>query len=197
MYPNQYPFQGSSGWKPEDGNKIVMLTGGPEPAPAKSFKLIAYAPGCQFATISVDDLASSDRQGQVACTRLDTIQFRGKADISAFAGKALQVRVFYGNELYRAFFREYGTIPPFSLGKADVAPDGSFTISLPDLAADPLSYEIKDDAYLYFDLVDGPNGRTVGLLATPSETWPNGGPLKVASSYPQVDFNVHWIGQRR
>src|SRR5215467_2930467 len=54
---------GSSIATPTEDNKIVIKTG-VEGKSAKSFKLIAYAPGCQFVTISVDDLASSSRQGQ-------------------------------------------------------------------------------------------------------------------------------------
>src|SRR6185437_6977300 len=52
---NQYFYRGelpSQGWVISDpeGNKTVVKTG-PEPEPAKSFKLIAYTPGCQLVTL--------------------------------------------------------------------------------------------------------------------------------------------------
>src|SRR5215470_9873442 len=47
---------------PIEENKIVIKTRAQE-KPAQSFRAIAYAPGCQFVTISVDDLAQSNRQG--------------------------------------------------------------------------------------------------------------------------------------
>lgn len=189
LYANRYPFQGSEAWKPADGNKIVMMTG-QERVPAKSFKLIAYAPGCQFVTITVDDLASSNRQGQFECTRLNSIQFNGRGNVSAFAGKALQVQVFYGRDLDQAFFGVSDPLTPFSLGKADVAPDGSFTISLPDLTADPLWSTIADDASLYFALIDGATGQHLAVLKPSSATSPKGGPLKVAPSYPEVELTL-------
>lgn len=194
LYLNEYPFQGSRSWKPADGNRIEMLTG-PEPVPAKSFKLIAYAPGCQFVTVSVDDLAFSNRQGEFECRRLSSIEFHGRADISDFVGKALQVEAFYGRDLGAAFFGKNTPVKPFSLGKVDVASDGSFTINLPDLVADPLWYTIEDDSNLYFALIDGANGQHLGTMGPSSDT--RGGPLKVAPSYPEVDFNVHPDVQRR
>src|ERR1700756_2629914 len=85
---------GSSIAQPTDDNRIVIKTG-VENKSAKTFKLIAYAHGCQFVTISIDDLASSSRQGQFECTRLNTVQFYGKASVPGFTDKALQVQVLY------------------------------------------------------------------------------------------------------
>ena len=188
FYPGAIPSQG---WSISDpaGNRTVVKTG-LIPEPAKSFKLIAYAPGCQLFAFSADLLASSNRQVQFMCTQLNTIQFSGKANISAFAEKALQVEVLYGCDWSRAFFGHEHTVTPFSLGKADIAPDGSFTISLPDFAADPLWSTVANDASLYFYLVDGANGQRLGALRPSSDLSPNGGPLKVAPSYPRVAFTV-------
>jgi hypothetical protein len=165
------------------GNKVVVKTG-PELEPAKSFKLIAYSPGCQLFAFSADVLASSNRQVQFTCTQLNTIQFSGKANVSAFAGKELQVEVLYGCDWSRAFFGQEHTVTPFPLGKADIAPDGSFTIILPDFAADPLWSTVANDASLYFYLVES-NGQHLSALKPSSDISPNGGPLKVAPSIPR------------
>jgi len=191
---NQYFYRGelpSQGWVISDpeGNKTVVKTG-PEPEPAKSFKLIAYTPGCQLVTLSVDDLASSDRQGQIKCTHLNTIQFRGKVNVSPLVGKTLQVEVLYGCDWARAFFGTSTAVTPFSLGKVDIAPNGSFTISLPDFPVDPLWSTVAKDASLIFYLVDRASGQRLGTMKPSSDTSPNGGPLKVGPSYPLVSFSV-------
>src|SRR5215469_15208432 len=110
---------GSSIAQPTDDNKIVIKTG-VDNKPGKTFKLIAYAPGCQFVTISIDDLASSTRQGRFECTRLNTVQFYGKASVPGLADKALQVQVLYSCDWAGGFFGMVGTVSPFTLGKADI-----------------------------------------------------------------------------
>ena len=180
---------GSSIATPTDDNKIVIKTG-MEGKSAKSFKLIAFAPGCQFVTISVDDLASSSRQGQFECTRLNTVQFFGNANVSAFSDKALQVQVLYSCDWAGAFFGMTGTVSPFALGKADIATDGSFTISLPDFSADPLWDSRSSNATLMFVAADSRNGQPLATLKVASDSAAKGGELKVASSYAPVAFTV-------
>src|SRR5215470_14650454 len=130
-FPREFGGFESSIAAPTDDNKIVIKSAA-QGSPAKTFKLIAYAPGCQFVTISVDDLSASNRQGEFRCTRLNAVQFYGKADVSAFAQKALHVEVLYNCEWAGDFFGMKGAFSPFSVGKAPIDFDGSFTISLPD-----------------------------------------------------------------
>jgi len=179
---------GSSIAQPTDDNKIVIKTG-VEGKSAKTFKLIAYAPGCQFVTINVDDLASSSRQGQFECTRLNTVQFFGKANVSAFAEKALQVHVLYSCDWASAFFGMIGTVSPLSLGKADIASDGSFTFSLPDFSADPLWDSRSNNATLMFMAFDSHNGQPLATLKVAADSTAKAG-LKVAPSYAPVEFTV-------
>jgi hypothetical protein len=180
---------GSSIAQPTDDNKIVIKTGVAGKS-AKGFKLIAYAPGCQFVTISVDDLASSSRQGQFECTRLNTVQFFGNANLSAFSDKALQVQVLYSCDWAGAFFGMTGTVSPFALGKADIATDGSFTISLPDFSADPLWNSRSNNATLMFVAADSHSGQPVAELKVASDSKAKGAGLKVASSYAPIEFTV-------
>src|ERR1700756_4836702 len=53
-------LQSSSSAKPDD-NQIVIKTD-VEGKAAKSFRAIVFSPGCQFATISADNLSTSNRQ---------------------------------------------------------------------------------------------------------------------------------------
>jgi hypothetical protein len=180
---------GSSVAQPTDDNKIVIKTG-VENKSAKGFRLIAYAPGCEFVTISVDDLASSSRQGQFECTKLNTVQLFGHANVAAFSDKALQVQVLYGCDWAGGFFGMIGTVSPFTLGKADIASDGSFTISLPDFSADPLWDSRSNNATLMFLAADSRNGQPLAALKVASPGGAKGGGLKVAPTYAPVDFAV-------
>jgi hypothetical protein len=180
---------GASIAAPTEDNKIVIKTGVAGKS-AKTFKLIAYAPGCQFVTISVDDLTSSSRQGQFECTKLNTVEFFGKANISAFADKALQVQVLYSCDWAGAFFGMTGTVSPFALGKADIATDGSFTITLPDFSADPLWDSRSSNATLMFVAADSRNGQPLAPLKVASDSAAKGAGLKVAPSYAPVQFTV-------
>lgn len=178
---------GSSVAKPTDDNKIVIKTG-IEGKSAKSLKLIAYAPGCQFVTITVDDLASSNRQGTFECNKLDTVEFFGKADVSALAGKALDVQVLYACDWAAQFFAQGATaVSPFSLGKAQIASDGSFVVDLPDFSADPLWSSLTSNARLTFFAVDASSGHPIAALRTIDES-STGGWIKVAAGYPHVQF---------
>lgn len=180
---------GSSIAQPTDDNKIVIKTG-VEGKSAKSFKLIAYAPGCEFVTISVDDLASSSRQGQFECTRLNTVQFFGKANLSAYAEKALQVQVLYSCDWAGAFFGMSGTVSPFNLGKTDIATDGSFSFSLPDFSADPLWGTRSNNATLMFIAGDSSNGQPLATLKVAGDSPAKAGALKVAPTYAPVEFTA-------
>src|SRR5215467_8765274 len=66
-----------------DDDRIVVKTG-VEGRPARGIRAIVFSPGCQFATISADDLASSSRQADFHCLKLATTPLHGKADISRF-----------------------------------------------------------------------------------------------------------------
>jgi hypothetical protein len=173
-----------------DDNKIVIKTAFLQGKPAKTLKLIAYAPGCQFVTISVDDLAASNRQGEFKCTPLNPVQFYGKADISRFAEKALQVSVLYNCEWAGDFFGVHGAFSPFSVGRAKIDFDGSFTISLPDFSSDPLWDSLSNKATLMFVVGDGATGHSLAALRPVSDSAAKGGGLKVAPGYPQVEFRI-------
>src|SRR5262249_14413645 len=116
--------------------------------------------------------------------------FFGKANVSAFAEKALQVQVLYSCDWAGAFFGMTGTISPLTLGKADIASDGSFTISLPDFSADPLWDSRSSNAALLFLAADSHNGQPLAALKVASDNAAKGRGLKVASSYAPVEFTV-------
>lgn len=171
------------------GSKIIIRTDH-ENKVATSFKAIAYAPGCQFVTISVDDLTVT-REGQFECQKLSTTPLRGSIPTSALQGKDFQVEVLYVCDWAQQFFNlSHAAISPFVLTKVAVAADGTFTIDLPDFASDPSWSSFSSDASLKFYLVDPATGSPVSELAPPA-SFSTGNNLKVGINYPgEMQFTV-------
>lgn len=181
--------QASSIAKPDD-NKIMVQTD-VAGKPARGFRAILYSPGCQFAAITADDLSTSTRQAEFQCQKLATNPLHGKADVSRFSGKQLQVEALYVCRWAGQFFHMPGlAISPFSMGKTKVQDDGTFSLNLPDFSADPLWANLSKNASLTFALIDASTGERLGRLSAPRDI-SRGGSLKVAASYPaEIEFSV-------
>jgi len=190
FFTGEFGGRGSSVADPIEGNKIVIKTG-VEGKSAKSFKLIAYAPGCQLVTLIVDDLSTSNRQGDFQCQKLPTLALHGRLDVLDFAQKDFEVQALYVCRWAMPFFGiPDGSVSPFSLGKAKVSSDGTFTIDVPDFATDPTWPRISSDAGFMFSLSDAKTGRPLASLSSLSDLSRNGGVVPVASSYPELAFTV-------
>ena len=181
--------QSSSIAKPDE-QRITVKTG-TQAKPAKSFRAIVFAPGCQFATIRADDLAAGNRQADFQCQKLATVPLSGKADISRFAGRDMQVQALYVCGWAGQFFGMPGlAISPFSVGKGKVESDGAFALELPDFSGDPLWKDLSHNATLMLFLVDASTGEQLARLSAPRELSRRGA-LKVAASYPaEIQFAV-------
>jgi len=173
-----------------DEQRITVKTG-TQAKPVKSFRAIVFAPGCQFATIQADDLAASNRQADFQCQKLSTVPLSGKADISRFAGRDMQVEALYVCGWAGQFFGMPGlAISPFSVGKGKVESDGTFALELPDFSGDPLWKNLSHNATLMLSLVDASTGEHLAQLSAPGALSRKGA-LKVAASYPaQIEFAV-------
>ena len=172
-----------------DDNKIVIKTGFQEKS-ARSFKAIAYAPGCRFVTIDVGDLAASSRPSEFQCQKLPTTQLTGRVNVAGFGGRELKVEVLYQLEWAGDFYGLPGvSVSPLLLGKADVASDGSFGLEVPDFSADPLWQSLSKKAALTFFLSDVRSGnRVAALLPTSAET--AGASVKIAPTYSEIEFAI-------
>jgi len=186
----QFGLVSSATTATDDKSQIVIRTE-VESKPAKTFRAIAYAPGCEFVTISVDDLSTSNRQGQFECHPLRTTLLQGRVPAAQLSGKDSQVEVLYSVEWAPHFFQiERGAISPFIVTKVQVATDGTFAVELPDFAGDPLWSSLSKDAALMFFLVDAKSGQRINTLVGPSDL-SDGPNLKIASSYPsEVQFAI-------
>jgi hypothetical protein len=190
FFTGEFGGYGSSEANPIEDNRIVIKTG-VEGKSAKTFKLVAYAPGCQLVTLTVDDLSNGNRQGEFQCKKLATLSLRGRVDALDFSQKELQVEVLYECRWAMPFFGiTDGAVSPISLGKAKIAADGTFTVDVPDFAADPSWPRLSGNAGLMFALIDATNGKPLGTLSSLSDLSRNGGVVPVASSYPELAFAV-------
>jgi len=172
-------------------NQIVVKTD-VEGKSAKSFRAIVYSPGCQFGTVRVDDLSAGNRQSDFQCQKLATTALHGKADVSRFAGKSLQVEALYSCRWAGQFFGVPSlSISPLSVGKVKMENEGDFSLDLPNFTSEPLWASLTNNAVLTLLLVDAQTGERLGRLAPPSDLSRKGA-LKIDSSYPEeVQFTVH------
>jgi len=174
-----------------DDNQIVVKTG-VEGRPARGIRAIVFSPGCQFATISADNLSANSRQADFHCQKLATTPLHGKTDVSGFAGKELQVEALYVCDWAGQFFGVPRlAISPLTLAKTKVEGDGTFAMELPDFTSDPLWTSLSHNATLMFFLVDSATGAQLARLSAPRDLSRRGS-LKVASSYPdEITFVVN------
>jgi hypothetical protein len=184
FFTGEFGGRGSSEAVPAEGNKLLIKTG-IEGKSAKTFKAIAYAPGCQLVTISVDDLSAGNRQGDFHCQTLPTIQLHGRIDSQRLGQKKFQIEALYVCRWAMPFFGiQDGSTSPLEVGRATVSSDGSFTLELPDFTADPTWPRISNEAELMFYLSTG--GTRVAPLITASRS----GNLQVATGYPEVVLEI-------
>jgi len=190
FFTGEFGGHGSSTADPTPDGKIVIKTAVAGKS-AKTFKLIAYAPGCQFVLLTVDDLSTSNHEGEFQCQKLSALQVHGRLDVLDLAQHSnLQVQALYVCRWAMPFFGVGdGAISPLSLGKADVASDGSFTLDLPDFVNDPTWPRLSEDAGFLLVLSDAKTGKHVATLSSLSDS-SRGGVIPVAGSYPQLEFTT-------
>ena len=156
---------------------------------AKTLKVLAYAPGCQFVTFTLDDLAASTRQGDFQCDKLPTVQLQGIVPPPS-GREQLEVESMYVVNWASKFFGVPGaSISPLALTKAPVEADGSFQMDLPDFTEDPLWQSLTKNATLLFFLEDKTTSHRIAELQAPAAL-SQGGNLKVAANYPELSFTI-------
>lgn len=167
----------------------IQISAGTAQQPAKMLKLLAYAPGCQFVTFTVDDLATSTRQGDFQCAKLPATTLNGIVP-SPSDQQQLQVEAMYVVNWASKFFGVPGAaISPLALARAPVEADGSFQMDLPDFTVDPLWQSFANNATLMFFLEDMASGHRLGELNAPAAL-AQGGNLKVSGGYPNIAFTI-------
>jgi hypothetical protein len=152
------------------------------PAPTDRFKALVWAPGCKMKEFDVP-VENSDIELQFACDPLKTVTLRGRVKSVDIIGP-MRLSVDYSGMiacLWRDDSKSEWLVSCSGLdiagiATAEVAPDGSFKIELPDFSNDPIvSYA---DRELDFWL-----SGIKGLPFLVPESSPTS-TFKVAASYP-------------
>jgi hypothetical protein len=160
--------------------------------PASSLKAAVFSPSCQLVTLEVKDLNRDPRSSEFKCQSLPKISLHGQIPVTALKQqKNLEVEILYVTWWTRKFFN-VGDAGVFQLdvAKAKVQPDGSFTVDVPNFAADPLWSSVSNDAGLFFAVNDRKTGKRVTIIEAPAAISKDGR-LKVAPTYPsQVEFTL-------
>jgi len=151
-------------------------------APAVNVKLIAWIPGCEIGTLTIPIQEEITRR-KLACTPLRSIHFKGQLlSNDVLADKPQEITVDYLAAWSHAFFGICdGMVPQFRVGTASINTDGSFDITLPDLA-NPAG---MNDAEFQFVLRERPTGNILAFLR-PVEDSSETHDLKVLHEYPAV-----------
>ncbi|HEY1173249.1 MAG TPA: hypothetical protein VGH19_17910 [Verrucomicrobiae bacterium] len=158
-----------------------------ESKPAQSLKAIIYCPGYGFALVNAPSLKTpAAGNATIDLSPQRTIPLAGK--IVAPAGKSLaglKLEVTY-HALWGMEYFGYidGMAPEFKVATADIAADGSFTLTLPDLANDATikMFQLTEER-LKLALRDPKTGNFPYALAVPESLgWKD--EFKIASSYP-------------
>jgi hypothetical protein len=162
------------------------------PASTDRFKALVWAPGCKMKEFDVP-VAKSDTELLFACDPLKTVTLRGRVKSVDIIG-AMTLSVDYSG-MIACLWRddsESGWLGSCSgldiaaIATAEVAPDGSFKIELPDFNSDPIVSHAERELDFWLSGIKG-----IPFLvpeSSPTNTF------KVAASYPSevifvpVDF---------
>jgi hypothetical protein len=161
---------------------------------ATSLRAVLYAPHCRIQTIRVDDLQASHREGAFHCSPLGAIELRGKFNRGEITpDRRLEVEVRYLGFWAHTFFGiADGPVLTLHIGKATVAPDGSFRVALPNLreGADPVTQ--SQDEWFEILISETKTGNILAELKPPAALSQNGH-LKIIESDPgDVNFQAKW-----
>jgi hypothetical protein len=151
------PGSGGAVVRPEPNRKCYVIDARIEGEPAQHAKIVAYAPGCQFKTYTIDFDGVPGASKRFECDPLPGKTVRGflppaQIPSSISAEKKLEIsgelesdcvcnfllEQRQGTAIVRAGSCLAGPIPLGSVGELDPENGGAFEITLPDFTRDPL-----------------------------------------------------------
>jgi hypothetical protein len=119
----------------EKGRADYEVVAAVKDVPAKTFKLIAYLPGCQI-EIRDERIQFPESTMQLDCIPLAQIRLRGRVAPSSKVHPGDKVEINYLAEWGFDFFGYAdGSVTSFHIADTDLDPDGFFDFSVPDLFA--------------------------------------------------------------
>lgn len=122
-----------------------------ENKPAKTLKIIIYCPGYGIESLNIPSLADlSAESASVELKPHSSVRLSGKIVLPEGSGrKDFKIEAMYLAYWGHEFFGIYdGPVTTFKIASADVTPDGSFSIAVPDFARDPVVASFKEKGVL-------------------------------------------------
>jgi hypothetical protein len=181
------PFGAESSEPVREPNAIYAIPTVVKGQPAKSAKVVVWAPGCRIEKFEMPLSRTADLQRFFLCDPLPTTRLVGFVQpASLLAKKPSEVSFRYlANWECRFFGFMDCTVPQVELGAAQPDATGRFEIDLPDFSDDPNTNEFLDGGELQITL------REVGTLNHIANLEPQSrrlrttaGGLRIAPSYP-------------
>jgi hypothetical protein len=157
-------FGGYSGYvepKPgQTGYEIEASVGG---EPAKSIKVLVYAPGCGFRTFESELARTSNSALRFFCESLPQIKIAGRIPSNLIRNEDTELNVryiaFWGNRFFGILD---GPVTEFQLATTRLDPDGSFLVDITDFSADKIASSYQEGSSLNLLLRDS---KTLNLIA--------------------------------
>jgi hypothetical protein len=108
--------------------------------PANSIKIVIYASGCRFQTLTLNFSGTRKLQYRFACDPLPTIQLKGKIPIELLKNQNAEVVAIYTAYWAQEFLGIlHGMVTQLQLARARPDDNGEFEMEIPDSALDPHS----------------------------------------------------------
>jgi len=153
--------------------------------PGESLEAVLYYPGYQFASIYVPSIPRSETRVETSLKKSSSITLKGKCPLPPNHAKTkYSVVIGYEGKVRHLKSPVYLS---FSIGRYAVADNGTFSASIPDFYADPLSAEDKVRS-LNFGL-EGTQYASCSLLPERAENF------KIKPAYPGRTRFVESPGQ--
>jgi len=160
--------------------------------PARTLKAIIYCPGRRFVLISESGFGNDQAKPvPVRFETLGSVPLAGR--VTGAALSRLQVEVTYLATWGHSFFGIYdGAVASFRVGSAELKPDGSFSLLVPDFASDSVVARYSPSERGWFQLVarEPTTGNIAFFLRSNDKASALMG-VPIATAYPGVlQFDV-------
>jgi hypothetical protein len=173
--------------EPRPGLSAYRINASSGNQPATEMKIIAYAPGCDFQTLTLSLLDNPNRFEPFVCKTVPKVSLSGVFPASLIKGHNAELLVTYQAYWAHTFFGILdGFVTTFNLAKITPQQDGTFRVELPDFSSRMDGARDSLGADLQMMLRDAKTWNHLATDLSPEDATLKGtlGGLKIQSSYP-------------
>jgi hypothetical protein len=165
------PFGGYGGYiEPRPGQRAYEIEAAVAGEPAKSIKILVYAPGCIFRTFELDLTQAPISKQRFVCESLPSVSIVGEVPNELIRDENTELNVRYLAFWANRFFGiADGPVPEFQVATTRPNSDGNFRVDITDSSADKTASSYQDGASLSFLLRDSKTLNPIALNLCPEE----------------------------